>query len=376
MVEWRRTVESLGVTIPSALPDPAFWRGRRVLLTGHTGFKGAWAALWLERLGAVVTGFALAPETTPSLYALAAPWAGQNSVIGDVRDREALHAAVSDADPEIVIHMAAQALVRRGYAEPRATFETNVQGTANLLDALDGCRHLDAVLVVTTDKCYRNDNNGRAFTETDPLGGADPYSASKAAQELVCHAWPGALPLVTARAGNVVGGGDWAADRVLPDLFRAVAAGVAIRLRQPRATRPWQHVLDVLSGYFVYAERLATAPGGLPSALNFGPPPHAGHIRDVGWLVEAATACLRAHGIDVENWLQDGKPGPAEAATLALDPALAASTLGWRTRLDAAESVSWTAEWHARLQRGEAARSIAGDQIERYTAGKLSARVA
>jgi CDP-glucose 4,6-dehydratase len=368
-------MESLAVSGSAALPDPAFWRGRRVLLTGHTGFKGAWAALWLERLGAEVSGFALAPETEPSLFDLAAPWSGLRSRLGDVRDPSALRAAVDAADPQIVIHMAAQALVRRGYAEPRATFETNVQGTANLLDALDGCAHLEAVLVVTTDKCYRNDNAGRPFVEDDPLGGADPYSASKAAQELVCHAWPAGLPLATTRAGNVIGGGDWAADRVLPDLFRAVAADTAIRLRRPRATRPWQHVLDVLSGYFVYAERLAATPEALPRALNFGPPPDPENARDVGWLVETASACLRVHGIDVQDWRQDGDPGPAEATALSLDPALAATTLGWRTRLDAAASVAWTAEWHARLQRGETARAISLSQLDRYAAGAHSARV-
>lgn len=360
------------------LPDPGFWHGRRVLLTGHTGFKGSWAALWLERLGATVTGFALAPETEPSLFALATPWPGLRSIIGDVRDPAALRAAVDAADPEIVIHMAAQALVRRGYAEPRATFETNVQGTANLLDALADRSSLQAVIVVTTDKCYRNDSAGLAFSEDHPLGGADPYSASKAAQELVCHGWPLEGPLspriATARAGNVIGGGDWAADRVLPDLFRAVAGGMAIRLRQSHATRPWQHVLDVLSGYLVYAERLAAAPGGLPRALNFGPPPDRVHT--VGWLVEAAIAALRGHGLDALDWQQDGEPGPPEAATLALDPSRAQESLGWRTRLDASASVGWTAEWHARLQQRETGRAIAFDQLDRYTAAVHAGKAA
>ena len=352
------------------LPDPGFWRGRRVLLTGHTGFKGAWLALWLERLGATVSGFALPPESEPSLFALAAPWPALTSRLNDIRDPIAIRHAVAQTEPQIVIHMAAQALVRRGYAEPRETIETNVQGTANLLAALTGDAGIEAVLIVTSDKCYRNDNSGRPFREDDPLGGADPYSASKAAQEIVAHGWAGTVPIATARAGNVIGGGDWAADRVLPDLFRAAAAGTAVQLRRPRATRPWQHVLDVLTGYLVYIERLAATPAekrdALPRALNFGPPP--GAIRDVGWLVEAAIDGLRGHGVDTADWQQDGEPGPAEATTLALDPGLAASTLGWRTRLDTETAVSWTAELHARLQRGEAARALVGEQVDRFAA--------
>ena len=345
-----------------------------MFLTGHTGFKGAWLALWLARLGARVTGYALPPETAPNLFTLLAPWPELTSVLADIRDGAALRDTVTAAAPEIVIHMAAQALVRRGYAEPRATFETNVQGTANLLDALAGCNDLRAVLVVTSDKCYRNSGSGIPFVEDDPLGGRDPYSASKAAQEMVAQGWPLAAPLATARAGNVIGGGDWAADRVLPDLFRAVAADTAVRLRQPRATRPWQHVLDVLAGYLVYAERLATTPDGLPRALNFGPPPT--EVQDVGWLVDTTLAALRRHGIDTADWQQDAETGPPEARALTLDPARAAATLGWRTRLDAGDGAAWTAEWHARLIAGEGARDIAGDQIERFAAGAASARVA
>lgn len=358
----------------SALPDPAFWRGRRVFLTGHTGFKGAWLALWLQRLGARVTGYALPPETEPNLFTLAAPWPELTSVLADIRDAATLRDAVAAAAPEIVIHMAAQALVRRGYAEPRATFETNVQGTANLLDALAGCTDLRAALVVTSDKCYRNSGTGIPFAEDDPLGGSDPYSASKAAQEMVAQGWRLAAPLATARAGNVIGGGDWAADRVLPDLFRAVTAGVAVHLRQPRATRPWQHVLDVLAGYLIYTERLVSAPDGLPRTLNFGPPPAA--VQDVGWLVDTTLAALRDHGIDAADWQQDTETGPPEARALTLDPARAAATLRWHTRLDAGAAAAWTAEWHARLTAGEAARDIAGDQIERFAAGVASANVA
>lgn len=367
---------------PSPLPDPDFWRGRRVLLTGHTGFKGAWTALWLERMGAAVTGIALAPETEPNLFALAGPWQSLDSHIIDIRDAVRLAHRVAASDPQVVIHMAAQALVRRGHDEPRATFETNVQGTANLLDALQHCANLEAVLVVTSDKCYRNDNSGRPFTEADALGGADPYSASKAAQEMVVQGWQLDCPLVTARAGNVIGGGDWAADRVLPDLLRAVDAGAPVKLRNPHATRPWQHVLDVLAGYLVYLERLASAApiehGGIPPALNFGPPA-SGALRDarhVAWLVETAIAALRANGVDAADWQQDGSPGPVEASVLALDPALAQATLGWRTRLDAATAVAWTAEWHARLAGGGDARTLAFEQIDRFADTVADTRVA
>jgi CDP-glucose 4,6-dehydratase len=372
-------VEGLAVTAAPTqlppLPDPAFWRGRRVLLTGHTGFKGAWAALWLERLGAEVTGVALEPETEPSLFALAAP--KLRSHIANIRDATRLAQLCTAAEPQIVIHMAAQALVRRGYAEPRATFETNVQGTANLLDALGHCDGVETVLVVTSDKCYRNDNSGRAFTEADPLGGADPYSASKAAQDMVAHGWRSLSPMTvaTARAGNVFGGGDWAADRVLPDLFRAAARGEAVRLRNPHATRPWQHVLDVLAGYLVYIERLTAASptdrSALPTAMNFGPPPR--QVHNVAWLVETAIAALRAEGVDAADWQQDGVPGPAEAATLTLDPTLAKATLGWRMRLAPEDAVAWTAAWHARLKRGEPARDLSLGQIDRFAGGEAPA---
>ena len=241
-------------------PDRDFWRGRRVLVTGHTGFKGAWLCAWLEEMDADITGFALEPEPGANLFRDLGPWKRLTSVIGDVRDRDTLREACSQADPEIVIHMAAQSLVRRGHRDPAGTFATNVQGTGNLLEALDSCARLRAVLVVTSDKCYRNDNSGRPFGETDPLGGNDPYSASKAAQETVSIGWRRGLlenretapRLATARAGNVIGGGDWSEDRILPDLFRAFEGGRPLDVRNPSATRPWQHVLDVLSGYLRY----------------------------------------------------------------------------------------------------------------------------
>lgn len=357
----------------SAPGNDSFWRGRRVLVTGHTGFKGAWLALWLEHLGAEVYGYALAPDTEPSLFAALGGWQRLTSTIGDIRYHDAVRAGCRAADPEIVFHLAAKSLVRRGHAEPATTFSTNVQGTAILLEALDQCAGVRAVVAVTSDKCYRNDGSGRAFVESDPLGGDDPYSASKAAQEIICHGWDRGLyqarerapRLGTARAGNVIGGGDWAPDRVLPDFFRAFARAEAVRLRNPQATRPWQHVLEPLCGYLAYAERLAgDADRALPTALNFGPAPSA--ARTVACLVEQATAQLRAAGRTVADWQPDPQTHRPEASTLALDATLARDSLGWHARLSQDDAVAWTVEWHTRVADGEPARAVCLDQIAHY----------
>ena len=277
--------------------ERAFWRDRRVLLTGHTGFKGAWLALWLERLGAQVFGLAL-PPTIPSPRGFP-NWRPRRSRsrIGDIRDAGVVARAVQEARPQIVIHMAAQALVRRSYRAPVETFATNVMGTAHLLDSLRGAEGLQAVLVVTTDKVYRNDGNGHPFAEDDPLGGADPYSASKAAAEIVVASMAtsffGGKGVATARAGNVIGGGDWSEDRLIPDIWRAVKAGKPLRLRNPEATRPWQHVLDPLAGYLRYAERLASG-ADVPKALNFGPLP--GDALTVAEIADAMLAAMHCDG--------------------------------------------------------------------------------
>ncbi len=345
--------------------NPDFWRGRRILLTGHTGFKGAWLALWLERLGADVTGLALAPDTEPSLFRLLEPWPRLRSIIGDVRDADAVRTAVAAAAPEIVFHMAAQALVRRGYRDPAATVATNVLGTANVLEAARRSEGLRAVVVVTSDKCYENAGPGRAFVEDDPLGGRDPYSASKACQEIVAHAWRrsffggGGAALATARAGNVIGGGDWAEDRLLPDVFRALARDEPVRLRRHDATRPWQHVLEPLAGYLTLAATLADK-GAAPPALNFGPDPD--DVRPVAWVVERV---LERWG-DAPPWQPAGEPGPAEAGDLTLDAGLANASLGWRPRLGVAEALDWTVEWHRGHAAGDDARALTLAQIERY----------
>lgn len=347
-------------------PSAAFWAGRRVLLTGHTGFKGSWLALWLQRLGARVHGLALPPETRPSLHALcgAAPALGET--IGDIRDPLACAAAMAAAEPEIVLHLAAQALVRRSYREPAATYATNAMGTLNLLEAARGRRGLLAILVATTDKVYRNDGARRAFREDDPLGGHDPYSASKAAAEIIVESHaasflaPAGVRVATARAGNVIGGGDWSQDRIVPDLLRALDAGRPVELRYPGAVRPWQHVLEPLSGYLAHAQALAGGSGHAPAALNFGPDPAA--FLTVRELVERFSARFAGR----PGWTAQPGEHPAEAGYLTLDSARAAATIGWRPRLSADAAIDWTAGWHAALAAGAHARDLVLADIERY----------
>jgi CDP-glucose 4,6-dehydratase len=346
-----------------------FWRAKRVVLTGHTGFKGAWTALWLERLGAEIVGIALPPEGDFNLYSLLEPWQRLRSVLLDIRDREGLAAALREADPEIVIHMAAQPIVRRSHRDPVGTFATNVMGTANLLAALEACPRVTAVLVVTSDKVYLNHDRGRPFEEADALGGDDPYSASKAAAELVVRSWrqsffKGAGPnLATARGGNVIGGGDWGEDRLVPDLIRAGTMGKPLVLRYPNATRPWQFVLDVVRGYLEFAEILATAPReAVPGAINFGPV-HAVEV-STG---ELATRLQAALGWDTA-WRRSDEPSIAEKSRLALDSTLAKTRLGWQPRLSVDEALAWIAEWHNAERRHADMRRFSLDQIARYEA--------
>ena len=342
-----------------------FWQGRRVFVTGQTGFKGAWLCLWLERLGAKVSAFALEPPTDPSLYALVGDWPGQDHITGDLRDLETVKQALAKADPQILIHMAAQALVRPGYRDPVGTFASNVMGTAHLLEAARSLDALEAVVVVTSDKVYDNDEQGRAFTEQDRLGGKDPYSSSKACAELVTRCYrdsyfENGAAIATARAGNVIGGGDWAEARLVPDLVRALDGDGPVVLRYPDAVRPWQHVLEPLSGYLALAEALVERPEKTPRAVNFGPRPEA--FLSVSQVVDA----FGAHFGGRPGWRVDGGDHPREAGLLTLDPGLAGSDLGWQPRLSMAEAIDWTASWYRDWRDGGDARALSLAQIESF----------
>jgi CDP-glucose 4,6-dehydratase len=347
---------------------PEFWRDRRVLLTGHTGFKGAWLSLWLQSMGAQVVGFSLGePPSEPSLYELARVAEGMTgSVLGDIRDAVAIERVLARARPEIVIHMAAQPLVRRAFAAPRETYETNVMGTVNLLDAVRLCGEVRAVVVVTSDKCYENRESQVGHREGDPLGGQDPYSSSKAAAELVASAYrhsffsdPSGARVATARAGNVIGGGDWGEDRLLPDLVRAAQAGQRLRLRNPSAVRPWQHVTCPLAGYLLLAQALCESPD-YACAWNFGPS-HS-DARTVEWVVRQVSA-LWPGGV---LWEIDGAEHPREAPRLELDSSRARERLGWLPPLDLAAGLRATAEWYLAWLEGRDVRELT---LRQLTAG-------
>jgi len=346
-----------------------FWHGRRVLLTGHTGFKGGWAALWLERMGAKVTGFSLEPPSDPSLFEDARVAEGMDSRRGDVRDLAALAAAFDASDPEVVLHLAAQSLVHYGYRHPLETYSTNVIGTANVLEAARGREALAAVVIVTTDKCYRNDESGRPFREDDPLGGEDPYSSSKAAAEMVTAAYraayfsdAGAAAVASARAGNVIGGGDWAADRLLPDLVRGILAGEPTAIRRPQAIRPWQHVLEPVGGYLELAERLVVDGPAFAEAWNFGP--DDADCRPVGWVADRLVE-LWGEGA---RWERDVADHPAEAHFLRLDCAKARERLGWRPRLPLERALEGLVAWHRARAAGEDVRQRTLEEIADYQA--------
>ncbi|WP_337186763.1 CDP-glucose 4,6-dehydratase [Phenylobacterium sp.] len=348
-----------------AAVNPGFWAGKRVLLTGHTGFKGSWAALWLSSMGAEVTGLALPSDQTPSLFEMAGVERRIDSRLGDIRDPAAIDRALAGKTFDLVLHMAAQAIVRTAIEDPVAAFDTNVMGTARLLEALRGQTALKAVLTITSDKVYANDDGGRAFAEGDPLGGKDPYSASKAAAEIVVQSFarsyfPG-VAVATARGGNVIGGGDFSRDRLVADIVRAVRAGEAVTLRHPEATRPWQHVLDCLAGYLTFLEALAVRPDA-PRALNFGPRPGGAEVT-VG---ELATLGVKALG--GKPWRHEPDPDSLEARALAIDATRARTALGFESRLDAPEAVRLTMDWYARQAAGADARALCLEQIEGYQA--------
>ena len=349
--------------------EAAFWRGKRVLLTGHTGFKGGWAAIWLRELGAEVTGLALAPDHEPSLCELA----GIERVVAasqrvDLRDAAAVEAALAGEAFDLVLHMAAQPIVRTAVAQPVETFATNVMGTVHLLQALRAQASLQAVLAVTSDKVYANVEAGRAFEEGDALGGKDPYSASKAASEIAVQSFaksyfePAGVPLATARGGNVIGGGDFSRHRIVADIVRAARAQEPVVLRHPEATRPWQHVLDCVAGYLVYLQALASAPQA-PRALNFGPRPGGVEVT-VGEL-----ATLGVEALGAKPWRHEPDPASMEARSLAIDAGLARRALGFESRFDAPAAVALTMDWYRRQANGEAALDLCREQIAAYEGG-------
>ncbi len=349
--------------------EAAFWRERRVLITGHTGFKGSWLSLWLSSLGAQVVGLSAGVPTEPSLYALTNAQSIMAGVSADVRDAPAVLDAVRSHRPEIILHLAAQPFVRRSFRDPRATYEINVMGTVNVLEAARVAGSVRVVVNVTSDKCYDNRDLARPFVEDDPKGGRDPYSSSKGCAELVTDAYhrsffadhPEGPRLGSARAGNVIGGGDWGEDRLIPDFMRGALADAPIRVRNPDAIRPWQHVLNPLSGYLVLAQALWES-AELQVAWNFGPP--SNQARPVGWLVERLTQ-LWPRPL---HWEIDPGPHPHEARFLSLDSTRAHRELGWSPRWDLEEALGRTVEWYRALDVGDDMRRVTLRQIEAFSA--------
>lgn len=345
------------------------WQGRRVLVTGHTGFKGSWLSLWLHALGAKVTGFALPPPTRPSLFEAARISELIDHVEGDVRDMAAVRKVVEDARPEVIFHLAAQPLVRLSYEEPVGTYATNVMGTVHVLEAARTVPGVAAVVCVTSDKCYENREWIWPYRENDPMGGHDPYSSSKGCAELVVAAYRNSFfrgsgpALASVRAGNVIGGGDWAADRLLPDLIRAFEAGVPPLIRSPDAVRPWQHVLEALGGYLLIADRLMGAEAQFADAWNFGPADD--DARPVSWIVERMGA---AWGNGAGDPLADTGPRPHEAGLLRLDCSKARAALGWRPALTLDRALDWIVTWHKATGTGQDARAVTLSQIADYAA--------
>jgi CDP-glucose 4,6-dehydratase len=351
--------------------NAGFWCGKRVFITGHTGFKGGWLSIWLQHMGAAVKGFALPPDTTPNLFTVARVQEGMNSEFGDIRSLPNLTASIREFDPEIVIHMAAQPLVRASYRDPVGTYATNVMGTVHLLEACRGGASLRAVVCVTTDKCYENKEWPWGYREVEPMGGHDPYSNSKGCAELVTSAYrssffdaPDAPALASARAGNVVGGGDWSEDRLIPDILRAFQDGLPVQIRNPLSTRPWQHVLEPLSGYLILAQALWEHGHRFAEGWNFGP--REEDARPVQWIVEEMIARWGKGA----RWVKDDAFQPHEARYLKLDISKARESLRWEPRWSLATTLARIVDWHMEWARGADMRAHCLREIAEFQAAE------
>jgi CDP-glucose 4,6-dehydratase len=364
--------------LESMVMAPDFWRGKRVFITGHTGFKGGWLSLWLQVLGAEVSGFALPPATDPNLFELAHVREGMSSILGDVTDLPALRSAIERSRPEVAFHLAAQSVVRLSYERPVETYATNVIGTVNLLECVRSCDSVRAAIVVTSDKCYENREWVWGYRENEPMGGRDPYSSSKACAELVTAAYraaffsPGELrasaaAVASVRAGNVIGGGDWTQDRLIPDIMRSVASERPVPIRNPGAVRPWQHVLEPLGGYLTLAERLYADGAAFAEAWNFGPGDE--DCQPVSWIVNRLG---QEWGPEV-RWEIDRAVQPHEAGYLKLDSGKAAARLGWRPRWSLGTALRMTAVWYKAYLAGEDLRRVTEGQIQVYSEAAASA---
>tara|TARA_B110000008_G_C16938418_1_gene551503 strand:+ start:553 stop:1641 length:1089 start_codon:yes stop_codon:yes gene_type:complete len=358
--------------------NPSFWINKKVFITGHTGFKGSWLTLWLQHIGAEVTGYALPPPTQPSLFKVAQVEQGMTSIIGDIRDGVLLTNAIQKAEPDIVIHLAAQPLVRQSYVDPVMTYSTNILGTVQLLESVRQTPSVRAVVNVTTDKCYENKEWVWGYRENEPMGGLDPYSSSKGCSELVTASYRSSffntvrdgehqVALATARAGNVVGGGDWANDRLIPDVLRAINSGQSVKIRNPNATRPWQHVLDPLNGYLVLAEKLYTEGQAFAEAFNFGPAQE--DVKSVQWVVEQI---IKSWG-EGATWHLDKGTHPHEAHYLKLDCSKARLMLGWHPHWNLTQALQAIVAWHkvhsdsAYQSSSKAMRTLCLQQIKEYS---------
>jgi CDP-glucose 4,6-dehydratase len=355
--------------------NPEFWCNKKVLLTGHTGFKGSWLALWLQNMQAEVIGYALPPPTTPSLFEIADVGLGMTSIIGDIRDLDKLQSVFATHQPEIVLHMAAQPLVRYSYQNPVETYSTNVMGTVNLLEAVRNTTGMKAVVNITTDKCYENREWAWGYRENEPMGGHDPYSNSKGCSELVTAAYRNSyfhpdnyqqhgVAIATARAGNVIGGGDWAEDRLIPDIMRAISNGQSVNIRNPHAIRPWQHVLEPLSGYLLLAEKLYTDGAIYAEAWNFGP--NDEDAKPVQWIVERLTNVWG----EGASWLLDEGNHPHEANYLKLECSKAKTRLNWHPKWHLDEALAKIVAWQKQYQQDVDMKAVTLAQISAYQMNK------